>query len=101
MRPKENVLNQNGNFSSTGDADNSTKKLAKRSVTVSRNFPPFSAVAQCGLPDPLFVVSKCQGRVIETQPLLIASNRDFATEPSSANSLPVTGSVATRCGFRN
>ena len=77
------------------------KKLARRSVTPSKKRQPLSAEALCGLPEPLFVVSKCHGRVIETQPSLTAAKRVLLTAPASAVIWPVAGSVATRCGFRN
>ncbi len=60
-----------------------------RSTSTSIRARPFSAVAACGLPEPEFVVNRCQGRVIEIQPRLTASNRVGLTPPSSAASLPV------------
>jgi len=45
------------------------------------------AVAARGSPRPVFSLTRCQGRVMLTQPRLIASKRDGRAAPSSASSV--------------
>ena len=51
---------------------NSTKNLPIRSVNTAISRLPFSAVAARGSPMPVLVVARCHGRVMLTQPRLIA-----------------------------
>ncbi|MDB5389458.1 MAG: hypothetical protein JWM11_5104 [Planctomycetaceae bacterium] len=67
-----NVRDQYGNESVIGNSASSIKNSESRLTMISISFFPFSAVAKCGFPAPVFVVKRCQGRVIETQPWFTA-----------------------------
>src|SRR4051812_24265075 len=81
MEGHELVAHANGKVASMGLLARSMRNWPMRGVRMSINLCPLSAVAWEGLPTPVSGVRRCQGRVMETQPLLTASKREARGVP--------------------
>ena len=73
----------------------STRNEPRRSTKISISWRPLSAVAAAGSPRPVFLLTKCQGRVMLIQPRLMASSCVGAAAPSSAGAPVATAPEKT------